>query len=209
MNIPHRFIHWVLAYLANRTLLVCFYKNRCSDVNATNTGAPQDTVLAPFIFTLYTADCRTQDVNYPLIKIADDTAMIVPNHDNDDMKYQFHLKSFVDYCNTNYLQLNISKKKQLFIDFLRTASPPHSVLINGAEVERVSSYKYLGFLLNDCLSWSDKVDAMIKKLNSMLCCIRRMAKFNARTDIINIFYNSTINVGVLRYCLVACFKNRR
>ena len=42
---------------------------------------------------------------------------------------------------------------------------------------------------------------MIKKPKYMLYCIRIMAKFHARTDIINIFYNSTIG-GVLRYCLV-------
>ena len=68
-----------------------------------NTGTPQGTVLTPFIFTLYTADCRTQSVSYPLMKFADDNTMIGRIH-NDDTKYQLHLKSFVDYCNTNYLQ---------------------------------------------------------------------------------------------------------
>ena len=52
------------------------------------------------------------------------------------------------------------------------------------------------------LSWSDQVDAMIKKETKMLYCVRTKAKFNVRTDMINIFYNSTIG-GVLPYCLVA------
>ena len=43
---------------------------------------------------------------------------------------------------------------------------------------------------------------MMKKLNNMLHCIITMAKFDVRTDIINIFHNSTID-GVWRYCLVA------
>ena len=84
----------------------------------------------------------------------------------------------MDYCNINYLQLNILMTKELFIDCRQTASPSPAALINGVEVGRVSSYKYLGVHLNDCLSRSNQVDAMIKKLNNMPCCIRTMAKFN-------------------------------
>ena len=89
-------------------------------------------MISPFIFTLYTADCRTLDVNYPHIRLTDNTAMIGLFHSNDNTKYQLHLKSYVDYHNTNYPQLNISKIKEPFMDFHRNASPPHPVLINGA-----------------------------------------------------------------------------
>ena len=157
MNIPHGFVHWILAYLTNRTQFVCLDINCCSDVIATNTGAPQGIVLAPFISTLCTSDCRTQDVNYPLIKFAYDTAMIGLIHNNDDTKHLLHLKSLVDYCNTNYLKLSISKTKELFIDLCQTASPPTADVINGVEVDRLSSYKYLGVHLNDRLSRSDDV----------------------------------------------------
>ena len=40
---------------------------------STNTGAPQDTVLAPFLFVLYTVDCRSTDESCPLVEFADDT----------------------------------------------------------------------------------------------------------------------------------------
>ena len=70
-----------------------------------------------FIFTLHTTDCRTQDVSYPHINVADDTALIGLIYDNGDTNYQHHLESFEDYCETNYLQLNISKTKEQLIDF--------------------------------------------------------------------------------------------
>ena len=44
-------------------------------------------MLAPFLFTLYTSDCRTQEVMCPLIKFADDTAMIGLIHNDDDRAY--------------------------------------------------------------------------------------------------------------------------
>ena len=129
MNIPHGFIHCIIAHLANRRQFVCHDRNCCFYVITTNTGAPQGTVPAAFIFTLYTAGCRTQDINYLLIKFADYTAMIGLIHNNDDMKYQFHVRSFVDYCNTNYLQLNIIKTKELIINIFQTASPPPTVVM--------------------------------------------------------------------------------
>ena len=42
----------------------------------TNTGAPQGTVLAPFLFALYTADCRSTDESCPVVKFADDTELV-------------------------------------------------------------------------------------------------------------------------------------
>ena len=41
-----------------------------------STGTHQGTVLAPFLFTLYTSDCRSHSSKCPLIKFADDTALI-------------------------------------------------------------------------------------------------------------------------------------
>ena len=92
INIPHGFIHWMLTHLTNRTQFVCLDINCCSNVIITNTCAPQGSVHASFIFTLHTAYCGTQDVTYPLITFADDTAMTGLIRNNDDTKYRLHLK---------------------------------------------------------------------------------------------------------------------
>ena len=76
MDISIGIIHWILAYLASWTQFVCLDRNCCSCVITTNTGAQQRTVLVT-IFTLYTADCIAQDVIYPLIILADETAMMI------------------------------------------------------------------------------------------------------------------------------------
>ena len=47
-----------------------------SDRVYTNTGGPQDTCLSPFLFTLYTVDCRSTHNEYQTDKSAADTAQI-------------------------------------------------------------------------------------------------------------------------------------
>ena len=47
-------------YLTNRLQYVRL-NGLLSSAIRTNTGAPQGTVLAPFLFAMYTADCRSTD----------------------------------------------------------------------------------------------------------------------------------------------------
>ena len=67
-------ISCIFDYLTNR--LQCVRLNGVlSFVICTNTGAPQGTVLAPFLFSLYIADCRSTNESCPLVKFADDTEL--------------------------------------------------------------------------------------------------------------------------------------
>ena len=47
-----------------------------SPVLVRNTGAPQGCVLSPFLYTLYTNDCRSVDSSTQFVRFSDDTAML-------------------------------------------------------------------------------------------------------------------------------------
>ena len=108
--------------------------------------------------------------------------------------------SFVNHCDTNYLELNVSKTKEMVTDFRQARSDPQPVDIKGSAVARVETYKYLGIVLNNKLSWGDHVDLIVKKLNSRMYCLRKLNSFHITPEILNVFYTSTI-VSVWRYCL--------
>ena len=79
----------------------------------TSTGSPKGTVLSPFLFTLYTNDCRgTKEA--PIIKYSDDSAILDLSNDN---YYFTEVAKFTEWCEMNYLMLNVSKTKELVIDF--------------------------------------------------------------------------------------------
>jgi len=200
--VPSSIMAWILDYLTNRSQYVRLSCNgTLSHMLISNTGAPQGTVLAPFLFTIYTSDFRSTDEKCPIIKFADDSAMIALITDDDDSVYKHQLERFVSYCDANYLELNVSKTKEMIIDFRNSSCPPCSVVLKGSSVERVSSYKYLGIIIDDKLNWHTHINSMIKKLNSRMYCFKKLNFFNVNSRILALFYDSVV-ASVWRYCLL-------
>ena len=201
-DIPGSLLAWILNYLTDRSQYVRITCNgTLSHCLKSNTGAPQGTVLAPFLFTLYTSDCRSSEPSCPLIKFADDTALISLIKDDDDTIYQQQLAKFVNYCDANFLEVNVSKTKEMIIDFRISSSTPCFIALKGSNVERVSSYKYLGIVIDDRLTWHTYIDFLIKRLNIRMYCFRKLNYFNVDARILAAFYDSVI-ASVWRYCLV-------
>ena len=203
-TVPNSMSAWILDYLTNRSQFVKISgSGNMSSVITSNTGAPQGTVLAPFLFTLYTSDCRSSETSCPLIKFADDTAMVGLIHKDNSEAYVSELEAFVDYCDSNFLELNVSKTKEMVIDFRLGTHEPSPICIKGSEVARVESYKYLGVTMDNKLNWHDHIDSVVKKLNTRMYCLRKLNQFKVSPNILVMFYNSVI-ASVWRYCLI-CF----
>ena len=116
--------------------------------------------------------------------------------------------SFVDYCKDNYLELNVSKTKELIIDY-RTQKPDFDpILINDSEVQRTNNYKYLGVVIDDNLMWHDHINHLYKKLNPRLFCLRKLCKFGVDKKILELFYEAVI-CSVWKYCLCCWGGNAR
>ena len=105
----------------------------------TNTGAPQGTVLAPFLFSLYTADYRSTEESCPLEKFADDTELVGKITNDEDALYHKQIENFVNWCDRNYLYLNVSKTKEMCIDFRKNQRCQKPVYIKGEAVERLKT----------------------------------------------------------------------
>ena len=78
MKLPSSVIFWLFDYLTSRLQYVRLNESLPSAIS-TNTGAPQGTVLAPFLLALHTADCRSSDESCPPVKFADDTELVGKN----------------------------------------------------------------------------------------------------------------------------------
>ena len=109
----------------------------------TNTGAPQRAVLSPFLFSLFTADCRSSHKSYPINTFADDKAGI----DDDDSHYRqevafFFFFFFFFFClvrekkgGNYYIVMNLGKTMEMVIDFRQMKPNYAPIMIKGEVVE--------------------------------------------------------------------------
>ena len=172
-----------------------------SEVIWTKTGAPQGTVLAPFFFVLYTADCRHSEVLCHMQKFSDDTALIGLLKNGDDRAYKKEIASFVLWCEANFLQLNVEKTKELVVNFSRKKDSISPVIIKGQEVEIVQSYKYLGVHLDSKLDWKINSDSVFKKAQSRLFHLRKLRSFDISRSLLHVFYQGIL-ASVLFYAVL-------
>ena len=111
---------------------------------------------------LYTADCSCIDESCPLVKFADDTELVGKISNDEDALYHKQTESFVNWCNKNYLYLNVSKMKEMCIDFRKNQRCPKLAYIKEA-VERVETYEYLGVVFDSKLNWKENINPGLKK----------------------------------------------
>lgn len=201
MEVSSVFIYFILNFLENRSQFVKLNSKVKSEKIMTNTGSPQGTVLSPFLFTVYTADYRPLNANCQVVKFADDTALIGLIENDDYSHYQNEIKAFVKYCDTHYLELNVKKTKELVIDYRRNSMTTEAVEIKGSVVERVNSYRYLGVVFNDKLTWSDHLSLVMEKLSPRIYCLRKLQSFKVNLAVVRMFFMAVI-CSVWSYCVV-------
>ncbi|KAK7925203.1 hypothetical protein WMY93_007513 [Mugilogobius chulae] len=71
------------------------------------------------------------------------------------------------------------------------------VNIQGRDIERVDSYKYLGVHLNNKLDWTHNTDALYRKGQSRLYLLRRLRSFGVRGPLLRTFYDSVVASAIL------------
>ncbi|KAI3360661.1 hypothetical protein L3Q82_002527 [Scortum barcoo] len=131
MGVDPQLMDWISDYLTGRPQYVGL-KDITSDTVVSSTGAPQGTVLAPLLFTLYTSDfCYNSELCH-IQKYTDDTAIVGCIRDDREEEYRRLVGDFAAWCHTNHLQLNTSKTKELVIDFGRSRPRPRPVLLRGS-----------------------------------------------------------------------------
>ncbi|KAI4888458.1 hypothetical protein NFI96_007525 [Prochilodus magdalenae] len=183
--------NWILDYLTNRPQYVRA-RDCVSDKVVSSTGAPQGAVLAPFLFTLYTADFMYSSLNCHPQKFSDDSAIDGLITNEEDSEYRELIQDFMDWCLQNHLQINAGKTKELVVDFRRCRHPPPLVNIRGMDIERVDSYKYLGVHLNNKLDWSVNTTALHKKGQSRLYLLRRLRSFGVQGALLKTFFDTVV-----------------
>ena len=98
----------------------------------------------------------------------------------------------VKWCGEHNLLLNVSKTKELIFDFRKQQIEHNQLNINGSEVDISHSYKYLGTIIDDKLSWSENTNNIFSKCMQRLYFLRLLRSFGIDNTILAMFYSSVI-----------------
>ena len=197
---------WIMDFLSDRPQRVKMGCHTSSSLNL-SIGSPQGCVLSPLLYSLYTYDCITTHPFTSIIKFADDTTIVGLISAGDETEYRREVARLAAWCRENNLELNISKTKELIIDFRRKKKTDiQPLVINGEEVEIASNFRFLGVHLDDDLSWSTNTSAIIKKAHQRLYFLRVLRKNNLSRELMMSFYRCSIE-SVLTYCAGVWFRS--
>ncbi len=172
-----------------------------------NVGAPQGCVLSPLLYSLYTHDCVSSHSSTSIVKFADDTVVLGLINNGDEAAYLDEVERLTSWCQDNCLSLNVSKTKELIVDFRKRQQQPYTpLMISGTPVERVSGFKYLGVNISEDLTWTTHIQTQVKKARQRLYHLRQLRKFRVSPAILKTFYSGAIE-SVLTQCISVWYNN--
>ncbi len=173
---------WIQDFLTGRPQVVKVGQFTSNSITL-NVGAPQGCVL---LYTLYTHDCVSSHSSTSIVKFADDTVLSLINN-NDEAAYLDEVERLTSWCQDHCLSLNVSKTKELIVDFRKRQQRPYTpLMISGTPVGRVSSFKYLGVNISEDLTWTTHIQTQVKKARQRLYHLRQLNTFRVSPAILKL-----------------------
>ena len=169
-------LDWFRSYLTDR-----YQCTQVSGVDSSflkvNCGVPQGSILGPTLFLCFINDMSAA-LSCKLSLYADDSALVY-SHSDPRVVSEF-LSQELDTCRKwlidNRLSLHLGKTECILFGpkrKLSTQTSSFNVQVNGVDVKRVTSVKYLGIILDQCLDFSCHIHELVKKANAKLKFLHR------------------------------------
>ena len=195
---------WFRNYLKDRKQLVQIPSGEQSELKTVNLGVPQGSVLGPLLFLLYMNDLAFCVPEFHTILFADDTSLSLAGQNYDELLCQFNqlLEKVTEWLRVNLLSLNVSKTKYMLFKNQREKIDHGKVFMNNNEVLRIGkglnqeTYKYLGVLIGEDLTFSEHINRIKGKLVSasfMLNQSKSFLPFKARLQVYRSLFESHLN----------------
>ena len=117
------------------------------------------------------------------------------------------MRALTSWCKESNLSLNVSKTKEVIVDFRRGKRTTHvPLMIEGTPVEIVDSYKYLGVHITKNLRWDTHISSLVKKTGGKIFYLRRLKKVTRNQPLLKAFYTATVE-SVLTGSITAWYGN--
>ena len=194
-------IMFFMSYLSDRVQFVEYMGHRSNTFSATS-GAPQGSVLAPLIFSIFVNDI-VSDLRSEVLLFADDVKLFRVIEDVGDCGLlQQDINRIWDWCEQNKLPLNINKCKKITIS-LKKNEIVYNYRIGPSILGNCDCVNDLGVMMDKKLSFGQHIEDIVQSaLKSLGFLIRSASSFNNLSTIsvlFNTFVKSKLSYATLAW----------
>ena len=187
-------------------------------------GVPQGTVLGPLLFLIYINDLCNINTGGKVISYADDTALIFTGKNFNEARQNSEkgLQIIFKWLNNNLLTLNLDKTVFLTFSSYDNAvanrvnlkihhsdCPSNDHPCNCYNINKVSSVKYLGIIVDHHLNWKEHIKFISNKLRAVSYKFYRLRPILNKANLKLMYYafaQSYLLYGILGWGGVSKFN---
>ena len=194
LGIGKGILDWCKDYLSSRFQSVKLGDEKSSLLSIT-CSVPQGSILGPLFFYIYINDLleefRGDEVGITLYP--DDTVLYAKDKDSKTAVQLLNggLEKFSAWCINNKLTINVKKSKHLVVSPPQRAKETYNAMLNGARLDTVRTYNYLGVITDDCLTFDNFLKEKGNKMNALIYQLGKLRKY-VTSDIASLIYKQTI-----------------
>ena len=180
----------IQSYLFDREFRVR-YRNFTSVAFVPTSGVPQGSNLGPLLFLLFINDLA-ESVSCKKSLFADDFKLFsIINSVSDCFLLQQNLNSVTRWCDSNRLQLNISKCR--VVSYSRKQDIiTYSYNVNGILMERSQTFKDLGVVFDSKLAFIDHINTTVNSASKIYGFIYRNCRRFSNVETIRLLFCSLV-----------------
>ena len=189
---------WLKSYLSDRSQFTVA-NGISSQIGKLTHGVPQGSILGPLLYLIYVNDIGNISPNLNPRLFADDTNIFVDSANMDDLRGKTNevLQAFSNWCLANKLKINIHKTS--FSLFKRKQDSDQSnfkLYLQGQEIERKFSTKYLGIHIDEDLNWQSHIQSVSDKLMKLCGIFYKIRNF-LPLETVKVLYYTLVNSHIV------------
>ena len=187
-------LKWFKSYLNNRKQFISYNNSSTSYKNMT-CGVPQGSILGPLLFLIYINDLREASNILDPIMFADDTNLFYSHH---QIKVLFEtvnaeLQKISQWFRANKLSLNVKKTNYTLFHkcSLKDKMPLKlpELKIGNNIIEKATSIKFLGVMIDENISWRDHIKTVENKLSKNIGLLYQAKQFLDENSLKTLYFS--------------------